>query len=136
MNPNAYHIIIQNMEFVNKHMLSYNTNKDVLQMLLKNYSSYIEDSIICGNSDAFDIFKSYYERFPNKIYWETLCTNPKAIHMLLENKKHIDWEMISYNPEIFEIDYLKMKSPIGEDLAKYCFHPSKFHKFNEWGYDV
>lgn len=136
MNPNAYDIIIQNIDIVNKYMLSYNSNQDLLELLLKNYSSYIDDAIICGNSYAFDIFKSYYQRFPYKIYWESLCTNPKAIDMILENKQHIDWEMISYNPEIFEIDYLNMKSPIGEDLAKHCFHPSKMDKFSDWGYDM
>ncbi len=68
--------------------------------------------------------------------WDILSGNPNAINMILENKKRINWKMLSYNTEIFEINYLKMKSPIGEELAQYCFHPSKIHKFKDWGYDM
>jgi hypothetical protein len=134
-NSNAYDIIIDNIDVINKYMLCYNENKEVLLLLLTQYSSYIDDSIICANHYAFDVFNKYYKNFPNKLYWEILCTNPNAIDMITQNKHRINWEMISYNPEIFKIDYLKMKSPIGEELAKYCFHPSNIHKFNDWGYD-
>jgi len=135
INPNAYELILENIDKINKHMLCYNPNQEILELLLEHYSSYIDDALICSNPNAFELFSSYYQHFPHKIYWEMLCTNPSAINMITQHKKRIHWKMISYNPEIFEIDYLKMKSPIGEDLAKYCFHPSKFHKFNDWGYD-
>ncbi len=134
MNPNAYDIIIENLNRINLNMLCFNTNSDILEILLNTYTSYIDDAVICGNPYAFPIFTKYYQQFEHKICWNMLSMNTNAICLLEKYPTNINWERISYNSEIFEIDYLKMKSPIGEELIKYCFHPSNIDKFENWGY--
>ena len=59
---------------------------------------------------------------------------------LEENKDKINWDMLSSNPGIFEIDYGKLKEriePFVEDLMKICYHPKRLTYYLEkYNYDI
>ena len=66
--------------------------------------------------------------------------NPNAIHLLKQNPDKIDWDMLSYNTSIFEIDYnvlYKRIEPFKEELIQKCFHPDRLVLYLEtYNYDI
>ena len=108
MNSNAYDIIISNLDKINKSNLCLNTNKNILRLLLNSFPSFMEEGPLSANESWIELLNELKLQIPHDIYWHTLSLNPSAIHILKENKDKIDWYFISYNTEIFEIDYLKL----------------------------
>ena len=80
------------------------------------------------------------EQNPDKINWNNLSQNPNAIHLLQQNPEKIDWDILSYNPAIFEIDYnalYKRIEPFKEQLIAQCFHPDRLVRYLEkYNYDI
>jgi hypothetical protein len=66
--------------------------------------------------------------------------NPSAINLLKNNKDKINWNFLSLNQNIFEIDYDylrdRLKNSFGEELMMNRFHPSNFEKWSNWGFDI
>jgi hypothetical protein len=74
------------------------------------------------------------------IRWEFLSENPSAIDFLEKNKHRICYCHLSYNPEIFELDYKKMSkkrtSIFEEELMMKALHPSKIESWLQNGFSV
>ncbi len=79
-NPNAIHLIEQNLDKVDWDELSRNPNTIHL-----------------------------IERNLDKVDWKWLSGNPNAIHILEKNMDKVDWDMIFRNPNIFTYDYEEIK---------------------------
>ena len=102
-NPNAVHLLENNLDKVDWYLLSSNPN-------------------------AISIL----ERNLDEVYWERLSCNPNAIPILKNNLDKVDWDNLSRNPNalslLFETDYLAMKNqmqPFAEELTKYVFNPPR-----------
>ena len=54
------------------------------------------------NPRAIDLLKEH----PKRIDWNKLSANPAAIDILKENPEKIHWYWLSENTSIFEIDYV------------------------------
>ena len=111
MNPNAIHLLRNNLEKVNWNELSDNPSA----------ISLLED-----NKD--------------KINWICLSSNPNAMHLFKQNPDKIVWCELSTNPSIFTIgyDYLFLKGRmdiIREELIKKCMHPRRLEQWIEMGGD-
>ena len=107
-NPNAIHLLEQNLNKIDWCWLSVNRN--AIHLLERNL---------------------------DKIDWGRLPFNPNAIHLLEKNLDKIDWDRLSQNPSIFEYDYKSMTNRCDiykEELIVNRFHPKNFPKFEEWGY--
>ena len=80
------------------------------------------------------------EQNTDKINWKKLSQNPNAIHLLEQNPDKIDWYILSYNTAIFEIDYnalYKRIEPFKEQLIARCFHPDRLVRYLEkYNYDI
>ena len=80
------------------------------------------------------------KEWKDKIYWYELSMNENAIHLLEQNPDKIDWDILSYNPAIFEIDYnalYKRIEPFKEQLIAQCFHPDRLVRYLEkYNYDI
>ena len=159
-NPNAEAIrfLEQNKEKIDWHMLSRNTGRSALSLLEKNPEK-IEWDWLSMNPCAISLL----EQNPEKIEWSHLSLNPCAVHLLeqnphkidwslvsantgegiihlLENNpEKIDWRMLSRNPAIITYDYIGMKTKmdvIREQLMMYIFHPKRFARYLDMGYDM
>ena len=110
-NPNAIHLLENNLDKVNWDWLSRNPN--AIDLLEKNF---------------------------DKINWYHLSSNPNAIDLLEQNTDKIDWSWLSSNPLIFEIDYKvldKRIEPFKEELIQKCFHPTRLVRYLEtYNYDI
>ena len=112
LNPNAIHIIENNLDKVDWDWLSRNPN--AIHILEKNL---------------------------DKVNWYWLSRNPNAIHIIENNLDKVDWEWLSYNPNIFEYDYKEIKNTLYdsngfvEELIANRFHPNNMSKWHSWGFD-
>ena len=69
MNPNAIHILENNLDKVKWNMLNYYNHNGIVLL----------------------------EKYPEHIDWKYLSRNPKAIHMIEQNLDKIDWNELSVN---------------------------------------
>lgn len=111
MNPNeiAFELIKNNKDKVNWKRASLNTNKKVLEILNEEYPDDIVWNWISGNKSGIGLLKKNMK----KIWIAELCgnENPKALKLIFQKKKYIDWETLSANPIIFKkVDLLKLNS--------------------------
>ena len=102
-NPNAIHLLEQNLDKIN--WLSLSLNPNAIQILEQNL---------------------------DKIVWRALSGNLNAIHLLENNLDKIDWIQLSRNPNaihlLFNLDYKQMKentTDFFENLIRYVFHPDR-----------
>ena len=76
----------------------------------------------------------------DKLHWECLALNPKAIHILEKNIYKLDWKYLSRNPNIFIYDYDAIKNHMYkeggfvEKLMANRFHPKNMGMWNDWGF--
>lgn len=83
-NPNALHILKENVEQINWNSLSLNTNPDVYELYEKHpYRLNWFHIHLNHNPSAIKIL----EKFPEKINWEQLFENPFAIHLIEKLKE-------------------------------------------------
>jgi hypothetical protein len=74
----------------------------------------------------------------NEIDWD-LSQHPNAIQYLEQNLDKNDWEMLSTNPSIFELDYnaIKVRCCIyKEELMMKALHPSRIAGYLEIGMEM
>ena len=108
-NPNAIHLLEQNLDKIDWPHLS--TNPNAINLLEQNL---------------------------HKINWNWLSVNSNAIPMLEQNKDKIDWYVLSSNPSIFVYDWVAMRNRLGlfkEELVAKQFHPKNIDKFVSWGFE-
>jgi len=126
-NPNAIHLLEQNMDKINWRCLSGNPN--AIHLLEQNRDE-INWEWLSKNPNAIHLL----EQNPEKIKWPWLSGNPNAIHILEKNQDKIDWRWLSENPNIFVLNYEYLKartSIIKEELIMRYWHPSNIEKWLE-----
>ena len=109
-NENAIHLLENNLNRIDWYYLS--ENKNAIHILEKNL---------------------------DKVDWNILSSNENAIHILENNLDKVDWYELSRNINIFDYDYDKMKektSVFKEELIAKVFHPTRFIRYLELGYDM
>ena len=81
------------------------------------------------------------EKYVDHLYpecWDELSSNPNAMHLLEEEPDYIDWYLLTNNPSIFEIDYMKTKKNMVdiffEELMMVTLHPNRIMKWLEEGF--
>jgi hypothetical protein len=82
---------------------------------------------------------SILENNLDKVNWVGLSINPNpnAISILennINNLHKVDWNFLSENPSIFQIDYDEMREnfhEMAEEIAKIVWHPSRMSKWPE-----
>jgi len=125
--------ILRNIKFIVSDWLSKNPN--AIHLLEQNMDK-IDWFYLSGNPNAIHLI----EQNLDKIDWLYLSRNPSAIHLLEQNQHKICWELLSGNPNIFEIDYDylrdRLKNSFGEELMMNRFHPRNFSKWTDWGFDI
>ena len=115
---------------------SVNTNSRFLK-LRKWISDKVKWDTLSSNPNAIHII----EKNLDKVDWDELSSNPNAIHILEKNLDKVDWCELSYNPNIFEYDYKEIKNTLYsdngfvEELMANRFHPSNMSKWYSWGFN-
>ena len=131
VNPNAIHLLEQNMDKIYWHCLSKNPN--AIHLLEQNIDK-IDCSCLSINPNAIHLLETNLD----KINLYGLAQNPNAIHILQNIHNFRFWNVLSANPAIFEYDYEAMKKRIGlykEELVAKQFHPKNMSKFIGWGFE-
>ena len=134
LNPNAIHLLEQNPDKIHWHGLSSNPNAI---LLLEQNLDKVSWARLSLNPNAIHLL----EQNLDKIDWYTLSSNPNAIRLLEQNPDKMRlMTRLSYNPNIFERDYMKMSKIrtwiILEDLMKNALHPRRIIRFLELGGDM
>ena len=109
-NPNAIHLLENNLDKVDWYMLS-------------------------GNSNAIHLLENNLD----KVDWYMLSGNSNAIHLLENNLDKVDWNTLpSNNPNAHllfsKLDYQEMKIQTKEfsrELVEYVFHPERLFRIGE-----
>ena len=126
-------IPVDNLNWAN---LAYNENPNAIHLLEQNLNK-VNWDWLSRNPNAIHIL----EQNLNKLNWYWLSKNPNAIHILEQNLDKVKLSWLSDNPNIFIYDYKAMKDRmfgnggIKEDLMKNRFHPQNLYKFKGWGFD-
>jgi hypothetical protein len=107
-NPNAIHILEQNLDMVDWQQLCCNPN--AIHLLENN----------------LDIYS-----------WQGLSFNPNAIHLLEQNLDYVNWIGLSKNPNaihlLAKLDIEKMRlncESFAKELASYVFHPLRLERMS------
>lgn len=123
-NPDAYDIIVQNLNKINWTWISSNTNPQILS-LLKNRVDKIHWLNLSENPNAIFLLEEHVDN----IHWEALSTNHNASHILEKNIDKIVWQYFSENESMFELDYDFLKERmdiIRMELMAKAWHPDRF----------
>ena len=103
-NPNAIHLLEQNLEKI--HWWGLSKNPGAIHLLEAN---------------------------PEKIYWCQLTKNPNAIHIIKKNPEKFEWWWLSQNPSIFEEDYQTLckerTEVLREELMEKTWHPLRMRSW-------
>jgi hypothetical protein len=81
-------------------------------VLVKNRLITINWDSLSLNPNAIHIFEKFVENKYIDINWYCLSKNPKALHILKKYPDKIDYEGLTANPSIFEIDTEQLKKDI------------------------
>ena len=108
-NPNAEHIFeeknINRIKFIedsnSEELLEKNCDAIYTQWLLRLKINNHDDDDNDNNDYDYDYDYDDCEDY----FWKWLSKNPDAIHILKKYKKKINYQELSLNPAIFEIDY-------------------------------
>ena len=133
-NPNAIHILEQNLDEINWQNLSSNPN--AITILEQNLDKLDEFALynLSANPNAIPIL----EKHPELIFWSYLSKNPNAIHLLEKNPNKICW-LICENPAAFVYDYEAMREAnreFKEELIQRAWHPDRVARLLEAGMDL
>ena len=108
-NPNAIHILKQNLDKVNWDWLSLNPN--AIHILEQNL---------------------------DKANWDYLSQNPNAIHLLEQNLDKVNWEYLSQNPNAIHLlcklntEQMRLNCrSFAEELTTYVFHPVRLSRITQ-----
>jgi hypothetical protein len=112
-NPAAIHLLLQNPDEIRWVEFSKNTHPLAIEHIRKNL---------------------------DKVDWVSLNMNPSAIEILKENQDKIIGYWISYNPAIFEYNYLKMALErmdiLRDELLSISLHPSRVIALMKQGFTL
>ena len=126
-NPNAIHILEQNLDKVDWTYLSLNPN--AIHILELNLDK-VDWEYLSTNPNAIHIL----EQNLDKVVWPNLCFNqsPNAIHLIQQNLNKVPKSYLSRIPNathlLFSFDYEKMKEnnrEFFEELVEKVFHPER-----------
>ncbi len=110
-NEAAIHLIEKNIDKIDCHAFAYNYN--IVYLIMKYPKLINENSIYYSILNENPLMLGYIEKFARSQdidYWRMLCENPNIYHVIEQKiehkkfKKKIDWDILSKNPSIFEID--------------------------------
>ena len=79
---------------------------------LEMYPDKIDMVTVCDNPKAIHIIEKNLQCIINGEDCSLLSSNPNAIHILKNHRKIIDWELLSSNPNIFELDNVLLHKEI------------------------
>lgn len=95
-NPNAIHLLEQNLDKISWSTLSQNPN--AIHLLEQNLDK-VNWWNLCENPNAIHLL----ERYPDKIAWHLIPKNPNAMHLLEQNLDKISWSALSQNPNAIHL---------------------------------
>jgi len=135
-NDKIVDLLLKNQDKINWHHFSKNSNDKAVKILLENRNN-INWNCLSMNSNS-KIIKLLNEN-PNEINWLLFVenTNEDVIEIIRKNRKRIgdvEWNFISNNPKIFELDYITMKKNnelFEEELIKEVMKPKRICKYFE-----
>ena len=97
LNPNAIHLLEKNIKKIDWFNIAI--NKNAYSIISQNMDIVMSNAIyfkrLCNNQNLKIL--SLIERYPEKIDWCALSSNPAAIHILERNFTKISWYDISEN---------------------------------------
>ncbi|MDB4352918.1 hypothetical protein OAA60_05765 [Porticoccaceae bacterium] len=98
--------------------------------IIQNDIVFINWDTLSSNPNAIHIL----EKNLDKIDWSGLSSNPNAIHILEKNLDKVNWHELSRNYNIFEYDYKEIKNTLynKNELMMNRFHPSNMNKWFDW----
>lgn len=106
-NPNAIHLLEANPDKINFYNLTVNVNAIHLLEIEKNNLEKnlekIEIYRLCYNTEAIPLLREINKIYPEKIRWDILSGNPKAVQWLEENPEKINWYILSRNPKAIHL---------------------------------
>lgn len=145
-NPTAIEIIRQNLDKICWLVLSENS---AAMDLLEQNPHKINYYWLAKNPHprAIELYENIYERYKKEGHYLNLdilnsyhlSKNPAAIQFLERNRELIEWQELARNPEIFVLDYDRMRRSrreLHEELIATLFHPSRVEAFLEAGGDL
>ena len=106
-NPNAIHILEQNMDKIDWYNLTQNPN--AIDILEKNVDK-IDWKLLSKNPNAIQLLETNID----KVYWNWFSQNPNAIHLLFK----YDYELIKQNNHILE------------ELVSYIMNPNRISRLS------
>ena len=130
------------MQFLleNKDALHWNIcgNENACDFLIEN-QELIDWKIFYMSPKALEFTKKYYpEKIKEKM--QSLSYAPWAIDILEQNQDQINWNNISLNRNIFELDYAQMKeniAPLEDELLKVVLHPMRVNMYlKKYNYNI
>ena len=78
------------------------------------------------------------EKYLDKIVWEELSRNPKAIHLLEQYPENISWSNLSANRNaahlLFKLDHVRMRienEGFKEELMAFVFDPGRLMRLSK-----
>ncbi len=101
-NPNAIHILEQNIDKVYWSYLC--VNKNAIHLLEQNLDK-VNYEWLCENPNAIHLL----EQNLDKVIWDELSRNPNAIHILEQNLDKVNWLWLCGNTSIFTYDHEEIK---------------------------
>jgi hypothetical protein len=118
VNPNAIHLLEANQDKISWWRLTLNPNPKAFHLLEKNLHKLDDEDV---NT------------------WHMLSAFPNAIPFLEKNQDKINWDTLSKNPSIFEIDYKTMKKQMVdiyfEELMMVALHPKRISAWLDAGFE-
>lgn len=152
-NPYAIHIIEENLHKIpNNYWGEIAKNENAIHLIEKNldklncigFNSNFQRSYVCwDNLSENPAAISFLKKNIDKINWEFLMKNPNAIQIyedypekMLSYLWYIDYENISVDMPIFELDYDAIKKRCNiykEELLQIALHPSRIEYYLQKG---
>ena len=117
-NPGAIHILEKNIDKINWHTILANTNPKVEKIIEENLDSVMNTNNTHLNQEGYE-----------KHMWSYISHHPQLINMCEKNKDKINYNCLSMNESIFEIDYEAIDKRISifkEELIGYAWNPDRF----------
>jgi hypothetical protein len=137
MNQKAIPLLETNFDEIDWKQLSQNP---MAMTLLEKNQDKINWGFFCCNTSANIV--SILEKNMDKIKdddWDGLSLDDmheNTIYFLEKNQDKIDWDFLSGNPNIFELDYFALKercSIYKEELIQVALHPFRIQKYLDLG---
>ena len=132
-NPEAIKLLKQNPYCISRisYYLAMNPTDEAIQLLIDNIDKITDISwsglAINRNPKAIQLLKDNLDKLDN---YQVLSytKNPYIIDLLKENQHLIFWDVLSDNPNIFQLDYEQIKKnfePLAKEIIEVACHPNR-----------